>query len=67
MVKYLTTAQAAEALSLSKSTLDNWRSQGRGPSYIKVGGAVRYRIADIESWVESQQVVTIDQGKNHAA
>lgn len=38
----VTQAELAEYLGLSVRTLEAWRLQRRGPSYIKVGGAVRY-------------------------
>ena len=40
----LTTHDAARYLGLSPGTLTNWRSANRGPSYVKVGGRVRYRL-----------------------
>jgi excisionase family DNA binding protein len=48
----LTTAEAATYLSLSPRTLESWRSQLRGPQYVKVSGkAIRYRPEDLEQWV----------------
>lgn len=40
--RYMTTYEAAELLGLSAGTLRVWRCQGKGPSYYKVGNAVRY-------------------------
>ena len=41
---------AAESLKLSISTLRNWRSQGAGPPFVKLGArAVRYRVQDLEA------------------
>lgn len=34
--------EVGKVFGLSKTTLSNWRSLGRGPEYIKFGGAVRY-------------------------
>lgn len=31
----------------SLRTLQRWRAQGTGPAYILIGGAIRYRLADI--------------------
>ena len=39
---YMTTREVAAFLGLSAGTLCVWRSQGKGPSYYKVGNAVRY-------------------------
>ncbi len=35
---------------MSPRTLERWRFQRTGPSYIKVGGRVLYRIEDIEAF-----------------
>lgn len=47
---YMTTYEVAAFLGLSAGTLCVWRSQGKGPSYYKVGNAVRYKIDDVEAW-----------------
>lgn len=49
----LTTRQAAEYLSLSKYTLECWRSRGEGPKYLKLGRSVRYRIEDLDAFMQS--------------
>lgn len=40
--------EAAANLRVKPGTLRAWRSLGRGPAYIKVGGRVRYDPADLE-------------------
>jgi len=52
--QFLTRRQAAEFLNLKKSTLDAWATRGGGPSYIKMGRAVRYRPADLLAWAENR-------------
>lgn len=47
---YMTTRELAAFLGLSAGTLCVWRSQGKGPSYYKVGNAVRYKIDDVKAW-----------------
>ena len=47
---YMTTYEAADFLGFTAGTLRVWRYQGKGPSYYKVGNAVRYKIADVEAW-----------------
>ena len=32
------------------STLDNWRSQNRGPRFVKIGGRVLYPVAEVEAY-----------------
>lgn len=53
--RLLTPAQAAEHLALSTSTLANWRCAGAGPPSVKVGGRVRYRLAELDAWVDAEQ------------
>lgn len=52
--QHLLPQQLAERLRLNVRTLDNWRSLGTGPAYIKVGGLVRYRLEDVLAWETSR-------------
>ena len=52
----LTAKQAARYLSISTKWLANQRWQGTGPKFIKVGGAVRYRVSDLEQFLEEAVV-----------
>jgi hypothetical protein len=45
----LTDAQLAARWQLSRGILANQRSQGRGPTCLKLAGRVRYRRSDIEA------------------
>lgn len=47
---HLTTPQAALYLNISSRTLDKSRTTGEGPSYVKLGRAVRYPIAFLDKW-----------------
>jgi hypothetical protein len=49
----LTDAQLAVRWQLSRGTLANQRSQGRGPAYLKLDGRVRYRLSDIEAYEQA--------------
>ncbi|MFZ5564615.1 MAG: helix-turn-helix transcriptional regulator [Thermodesulfobacteriota bacterium] len=49
--KLLTTVEAAEFLRIKPNTVEVWRTQGRGPRFVKLGGAVRYRTADLEAFI----------------
>ncbi len=42
----------SSVLDVSVGTLANWRYQGRGPRFVKVGRHVRYRRSDVEDWLE---------------
>jgi len=51
--------QAAAFLRIKAQTLNLWRSQGRGPNYIRIGGnAIRYRLEDLNDYLKKQTVVT---------
>jgi predicted DNA-binding transcriptional regulator AlpA len=50
----LDTKEAAGYLGLAAITLQIWRSQGRGPRYVRMGRAIRYRMADLDTWVDQQ-------------
>ena len=64
----LSSAEAAEFLGVNPKTLNNWRSQGKGPAYVKHAGAidglgrqrgtVGYRLADLRDYVSTQRVST---------
>jgi hypothetical protein len=65
MPKRHTTKSAAEYLGLSSGvTLKGWRSNGKGPRYVKIGGKVFYLERDLNAFIESN---TIDPNKNAAA
>ena len=54
--KLLTDEQVAERWGLKVQTLRNWRFQGRGPAYLKLGAAVRYDESVIEEHEKSATV-----------
>jgi hypothetical protein len=54
----LTDAQLAARWQMSRGTLANQRSQGRGPAYLKIAGRVRYRRLDIETYEQAGLVET---------
>lgn len=45
--------EAGRRLSISPITLASWRCRGKGPSYVKIGGKVFYRPADIDAFVNA--------------
>ena len=54
---YLTQVELAARWRISPGTLERWRWAGEGPRFLKLGGRVVYRIADIEAF-EQQQLRT---------
>lgn len=50
----MTTTEAAQYVRLGKPTIERFRVTGEGPRYCKLGGAVRYRRADLDAWLEGR-------------
>lgn len=55
-----TPQEISAVFGIPAGTLANLRSQKRGPKYYKRGRRVIYFIQDIEQWLKSQPVQTID-------
>lgn len=53
---HLTPEEAAEYLSIGNSTMKKWRLAGEGPRYAKFGKSVRYRVEDLDAWIEENLV-----------
>jgi hypothetical protein len=43
--------QVAAQLNVKPGTLRKWRLLGRGPEFLRLGRAVRYRVTDLEEWL----------------
>jgi predicted DNA-binding transcriptional regulator AlpA len=43
----------AKRLNVSRSTLQAWRYTGRGPRWIKLGRLIRYRVRNIDDYLEA--------------
>ena len=48
--RHLNQTELAERWDLSPRTLEQWRWQGKGPRYLKIGGRVVYPIVEIEAF-----------------
>ena len=44
--------QAAGVLGVAPKTLANWRSQGKGPKFCRLGRAIGYRQEDLDAFIE---------------
>lgn len=53
--EYLTEGQTGQALDVQIPTLRNWRSQGKGPDYIKIGRTVKYPIDGIQAFLKANR------------
>ena len=52
--KHFSSKQLARRWAVSHRTLERWRWTGCGPCYLKIGGRVVYRLADIEACEAAQ-------------
>jgi predicted DNA-binding transcriptional regulator AlpA len=52
----------ARITGLSVASVRRWRLLRRGPKYLKIGAAVRYKPEDISAWLESRPTF----GEEHA-
>ena len=49
--KLVNERQAAKILSVSPRALQKWRSNGRGPPFIRISArCIRYRLRDLAKW-----------------
>ena len=60
-LELLTSDEAARELRLAKQTLARWRCEGVGPAFVKMGGRVRYRRLDLETWTAGRRVISTSQ------
>jgi len=49
----LTACETARYLRCSLRTLDRERADGRGCPFVRIGGRIRYRRADVEAFVKA--------------
>lgn len=55
MTEYLTVDEVASNLRRPRSTLYQWRHNGKGPPSVRVVGAVLYPKAQFEKWLAEQK------------
>lgn len=52
----LKTKAAAKHLNQRERTLETWRYQGRGPVFHVIGRSIRYKLSDLNAYVNSGRV-----------
>lgn len=50
IVRHMNQIQLADRWNISHRTLERWRWRKEGPSFIKIGGRVVYRLEDVEAF-----------------
>lgn len=64
--QFLTPDALADRWNISSHTLSQWRWNGRGPHFLKIGRRVLYRIHDIEDFEGRQVRQNTSQITSHA-
>lgn len=54
MKPLLSTAELAEYLQVPIQTIYGWRHKGEGPIGFRLGKHIRYRVEDVERWLDQQ-------------
>jgi hypothetical protein len=54
--RLLTEREALEILNCSRSKLATDRMNGLGPSFVRIGSAIRYTMADLEAYIQQNRV-----------
>lgn len=52
----LPTKEAAKVIGCAVQTLYNWRFQGKGPAYVKMGRKVVYREQDLQNFLSKNLI-----------
>jgi hypothetical protein len=53
MTELMTQEEVAALFDVGVPVLANWRSAGKGPHFVKLGGRVKYRKVDVEEFINS--------------
>jgi predicted DNA-binding transcriptional regulator AlpA len=56
--RLLSESEAAEFLGMSSKWLSNQRWLGLGPSYLKIGRCIRYKVSELDAFLEHCEVCT---------
>jgi excisionase family DNA binding protein len=53
----VTITELAEYLGVPVKTIYEWRQAGRGPVCVRIGRHLKFRLSDVQAWVDSQRDV----------
>lgn len=51
--RWMRDTEVAELLGMGPWTLRFWRTKGIGPKFFRIGRNIRYRLSDVEVWLEN--------------
>ena len=58
----LTTSELAEYFGVHVQAIYDLRTDGRGPSGIRVGREIRYRVSDVVRWLDGRHEPVVSLG-----
>jgi len=53
--RLVSTKELSKMWDMPESTLRYWRCAGVGPTYVKLGGRIKYDLADVEAYVRANK------------
>ena len=53
--RLVSTKELSKMWDMPESTLRYWRCAGIGPAYVKLGGRIKYDLADVEGYVRANK------------
>ena len=59
----LTTPEAAVYLNIKPATLEQWRWNGRGPRFCKIGRSCRYRMEDLDKFLTDRSFTSTTEAQ----
>jgi len=54
--RYGSERDVAQLTGIAARTLQKWRLFGKGPRFYRVGGMIKYDLAEVDSWVQAKAV-----------
>lgn len=54
-MQYLSDKSLAKRFSVCRTTIWRWSREGEFPKPVKLGGATRWRLSDVEAWEVAQE------------
>jgi nitrogen PTS system EIIA component len=61
--RLLTARDLGEYLGFSAATIVDWAERGTVPAF-KLGGRLRFRLSEVEAWLEQSRLKGPDAGRN---
>ena len=65
--QHLTQRDLAHRWRVSEASLERWRSQGKGPVFVRLPGRVLYRLEDVEAFEQESLRASTSQPAQVAA